>query len=264
MKVIVPVVNNPIFIKLQYQLLQKFMPCSFEMIVVNDAKGFSDYTNFGNIKIREEIIIMCENLKIKCINYDNSHHMYVLNASSRHADVLKNIKTIMKNETNRYMILDSDMFPIYNINIDKLFSKKNGAIVLQNRGDIDYMWPNFFFMDTGSVSDFDILDWDISPGCDSGGASQHWLKNQNRQDIYFIHHLYSCSWNKYSLPSHFRSDELIDFLEKDLRNKDNKFWCEIYDETFLHYRAGSNWNSEGVDVHRVMFDRLEKTLNSLL
>jgi hypothetical protein len=35
-----------------------------------------------------------------------------------------------------------------------------------------------------------------------------------------------------------------------VRNVNGKFFCEIYDEVFLHYRAGGNWRNEGIDLHR--------------
>ena len=75
MKVITAVVNNPIFIEIQYYTLKKYMKCDYEFIVFNDAKLFPDYSNGGDINIKEIIEKLCKNLKIKCINIPNEHHI---------------------------------------------------------------------------------------------------------------------------------------------------------------------------------------------
>ena len=71
MKIITCVVNNPIFIEIQYKLLKKYIKGGdFEFIVFNDAKGFPDYTNSGDATIKRQIQEMCNNLGVKCINID--------------------------------------------------------------------------------------------------------------------------------------------------------------------------------------------------
>ena len=35
-----------------------------------------------------------------------------------------------------------------------------------------------------------------------------------------------------------------------------KFYCEIYDDVFLHYRAGGNWNKEGIGLHNALTEKL--------
>jgi len=41
---------------------------------------------------------------------------------------------------------------------------------------------------------------------------------------------------------------LINFMENDDRNRNGKFYCELYADTFMHFRAGSNWNKEKAEV----------------
>ena len=57
MKVVTAVVNNPLFIELQYYSLKKYIPCDFEYIVFNDAKDFPDFTNNGDVAMRKKIHI---------------------------------------------------------------------------------------------------------------------------------------------------------------------------------------------------------------
>ena len=56
------------------------------------------------------------------------------------------------------------------------------------------------------------------------------------------------------------NEELQNFLVSDLRNKNGKIYCEIYDNTFLHYCGGSNWRQEGKEIHRYLTNKLKHTL----
>jgi hypothetical protein len=49
MKIVTSVVNNPIFIEIQYHTFKKYMKCDYEFIVFNDAKDFPDFKNLLNI-----------------------------------------------------------------------------------------------------------------------------------------------------------------------------------------------------------------------
>ena len=54
--------------------------------------------------------------------------------------------------------------------------------------------------------------------------------------------------------------ENIEFLQNNPRNKNNKFFCEIYDDVFLHYRASGNWNNEGMNLHKILSEKLKQVL----
>ena len=62
MKVLTAVVNNPIFIEIQYYTLKKYMKCDYEFIVFNDAKGFPDFTNGGDVSVKNIIQKVCSSL----------------------------------------------------------------------------------------------------------------------------------------------------------------------------------------------------------
>ena len=59
MKIITAVVNNPLFIEIQYYTLQKYFQGEYEIIVFNDAKEFPDFTNGDDIEIKTEIQNTC-------------------------------------------------------------------------------------------------------------------------------------------------------------------------------------------------------------
>ena len=189
-----------------------------------------------------------------------------------------------KDNPDKYLLLDSDMFLIDYFDINK-YSNYDCAVVLQSRQNhnINYFWNGIYYFDLNKMKNLDLLNWNCTNYCDVGGMMQEWLKKQmdgnkfpntdeirksystnktfHTDDIYFIKHLWSCSWDISELPKNLENNtELIDFLKNDKRNKGNKFFCEIYDDVFLHYRAGGNWMKEGMKFHNNMSERLKNTL----
>ena len=260
MKIITSVVNSTEFIQIQYHTLKKYFKGDYDFIVFNDAKDFPDLTNGEDLTIRSKIIDLCDYLDIECINVPNNHHEK-MNMSDRHADTFNTcVLTYQKDNPDKYLLIDSDMFLIDYFDIDQ-FSRYMAAIVPQERGPIKYFWPGLCYMDFTQVSNQDMLNWNICPGLDSGGMMKDWLSIQNPEKIYNIHHLWSCNWNQIDVPKPLSNNEhLIDFLIKDPRNQNGKFYCELYHGVFLHYRGGSNWNNEGMNIHRKLMTALKNIL----
>ena len=281
LKIVTSVVNNPIFIEIQYYTLKKYFQGEYEFIVFNDAKGFPDFTNDGDITIRKQIEDICKKLDIKCINISNEHHKINSVASVRTADSMTFILNYQKQNQDKYLLLDSDMFLIDYFDINK-YAKYDCAVVLQSRNNFktNYFWNGIYYFDIIKMKNLDLLNWSCCPGCDTGGKTKEWLKKQmgnisipNTDEIrwtnkkfhtdntYFIKHLWSCSWDMTELPVNLKENKkIIEFLQNDPRNKNNKFFCEIYDDVFLHYRAGGNWQREGIKLHKQLSEKLKNTL----
>ena len=275
MKIITAVVNNPIFIEIQYYTLQKYIQNKYEFIVFNDAKDFPDFTNNNDITIKRQIQDICSKLNITCINIPNKHHKQNMCPVGRCADSMNYILEYQKKYPDEYLLLDSDMFLIDYFDVNK-YQNYACAIVLQSRNEnkINYFWNGIYYFDMIKMKNKEFLNWNCCTYCDVGGMMQDWLKKQmenilipntdeNRvtNDIYFIKHLSSCSWDINELPKNLHDNlKLIDFFKKDIRNVNNKFFCEIYDNVFLHYRAGGNWRQEGLKLHKLLSQKLKNTL----
>jgi hypothetical protein len=281
MKIITAVVNNPIFIEIQYYTLKKYFQGEYDFIVFNDAKDFPDFTNYNDITIKQQIQDICNKLNVTCINIPNKRHKQNTDASIRTADSMNYILEYQKNNLDKYLLLDSDMFLIDYFDINK-YSNFDCAIVLQSRNQnkINYFWNGIYYFDIMKMKNLEIMNWACCQNCDTGGMMQEWLKKQmgnkpipntddirwtdkdfHTNDIYFIKHLCSCSWDISELPQNLQDNiNLIDFLKNDVRNVNNKFFCEIYDNVFLHYRSGGNWRREGLDLHKLLSQNLKKTL----
>jgi len=271
MKIVTAVVNNVDFIEIQYYTLKKFVKGEYEFIVFNDAKDFPDFTNNNDITIKDNIELMCAKLNIQCINIPNQHHKYD-NRSSPHrtADSMNFILKYQIQNPDKYLLLDSDMFLIDNFDINK-YSNYDCAIVLQSRHNFktNYFWNGIYYFDMTKMKNINKLCWNCSPGTDVGGRTQEWLQLQmgttpfpttdelrwsdktfHTDTIYFIQHLWSNTWNTNTIPDNIKDNQpLIDFIKTDFRNTSEKFYCEIYDNVFFHYRAGSNWTKYNQELH---------------
>lgn len=285
MKIVTAVVNNPTFIEIQYNTLKKFFKGEYEFIVFNDAKSFPDFTNGGNTTIKNSIEMLCNKLEITCINIPNEQHKTNSNAAIRCADSMTFILDYQKKNPDKYLLLDSDMFLIDYFDINK-YSQYDCAVVLQSRNNfkVNYFWNGIYYFDMTKMKNLDLLNWTCCPGCDVGGMMQEWLQKQMKDkpipntdeirwknklfhtnNIYFIKHLWSCSWDITELPTNLiESSPIIDFIKNDPRNSNNKFFCEIYDNVFLHYRAGGNWMNEGMDLHYNLSNNLYRSIQKCL
>ena len=278
MKVLTSVVNNPTFIEIQYHTLRKYLKgTAYEFIVFNDAKNFIDPSNEGDLTLRAQISEMCRTLGVQCIEIPNDHHQFL---KHRHEDVFnKHILRYQHEHPDKYLLLDSDMFLIAELDMSKYFSY-DCAVLLQSRPDwqLNYIWPGLCYFDMTKIQAPHLLNWAQGRGGDTGGMMEAWLRTQmagvampstddlrwkkdqtfHTSTVYFIPHLWSCSWDATELP--LKDPALLTFLREDPRNVGGKFFCEIYDNVFLHYRAGGNWIGEGMDVHKALTMKLKEVL----
>lgn len=173
------------------------------------------------------------------------------------------ITQYMFQHPDKYLHIDSDMFLVHTFDVSK-FDAYDCAILTQERPGVDYVWPNLFYFDISRLKHKELINWNMSPTTDTGGMMARWLemyKQTHPESIYFIKHLWSCCWTEDQFPTNIANRTVLSFLKEDPRNtSDGKFWCELYDGALLHYRAGSNWNGEGKEVHQYITKKLMATL----
>lgn len=288
MKVITAVVNNPTFIEIQYHTLKKYLHCeagdSYEFIVFNDAKTFPDFTNDGDLTLRLKITETCRALGIQCIDIPNDAHQTQHSAAIRCADAMNYMLQYQLTHPDHYLLLDSDMFLIAELDMNKYFSYEC-AVVLQSRPELHYIWNGIYYFDIPKMKNLELMNWNEGSGGDVGARMAGWLHRQlngaspprtedlrwkkdetfHTSTIYFIKHLWSCSWNEADMPANLKTlnhyPALLAFLKEDGRNPENgNFFCELYDDVFLHYRAGGNWNKEGLAMHNALTLKLKQAL----
>lgn len=287
MKIVTVSSGNSNFIEIQHKTLQRHVKFAYEFFVVNACVSKKDFSNFGDENILHKTKAKCQELDITFLDlFDsskNEQHEYneTVGASYRHCFVLKRLIDYMKSNPDKYIILDSDMFLIddlYKNDIDDYHS----AVVVQERSKLYYAWPGLLYIDMKRAPRLELLT-DLNNGLydgistDTGGGSCRWLMAVggnipapadvrvreydyfNKNGIKYIKHLFSMSWDKTEWPERLPK-EILDFCEKDSRNKDGKYFCEIYDRRFFHLRGGSGWMQDGDEMHK----RLSCELHALL
>jgi hypothetical protein len=280
--VVTAVVNNPVFIEIQHHMLKKHFKGDYEFIVFNDAKDFPDFTNGNDTTVKRQIQDTCRALNIACIDVPNERHKINQDAALRCADSMNYMLQYQKTNPGKYLCLDSDMFLVDDFDVTK-YAQWDCAVVLQSRAwgmtRVNYIWNGIYYFDTTKMKNTHAMNWNCCPNCDVGGMMKQWLaatvdgpmpdpeqirwskKTFHTGRVYFMKHLWSESWDISELPPSLkRNPKLVEFIQTDVRNRNGKFFCEIYDDVFLHYRAGGNWRNEGAAFHARLSQRLKQAL----
>jgi len=265
----VPVVNNPEFIRLQVQACKAFCKEQFRFVVFNDAKAFPDTSNWNNAGIKQEIVDVCKELGVECINVPNDEDMFAKSPSYRHSRTANFMwKHYQTKEQHPVLTLDSDMFPIKSFSLFEDLVHYDFAYVEQVRGGMPFAWPNLWWMDPTKLTNHDLIDWgsDVINGdtTDTGGKSWRWFVKNDSTRVQKIKYQPSCTWNKANSTSIDIPQAVLDFCEEDIKNVNNKYWCEIYENRFLHLRAGSNWEGIAKSIHTSRTLKLNKLLSELM
>jgi hypothetical protein len=289
MKIVTAVVNNPEFIEIQYYTLKKyFKGAEYEFIVFNDAKKFPDFSNGGDPTIRGQIEETCRKLGIECINIPNQQHQNDVRCSVlRCAEAMNFVLHYQKQNIDKYLFIDSDMFLISDFDISKYENYVCAVVFQQREPNLNYLWNGIHYFDFVKIQEageLDMLSWSATPGCDVGGKMSEWFMKQLEGNVYpdiwqirksesnfvvnniwFIRHLWSGTWDASELPQHMIDNkDFLEFLQNDPRNENGKFFAEIYDDVFFHYRAGGNWrfHLDGMGLHRHLTEKLKSLLIS--
>jgi len=278
MKVVTSVVNNPIFIEIQYHCLKKHLHCDFEFIVFNDAKDFPDFTNNNDPTMPKQIEDICAKLGVKCIRIHNAHHRIINWASTRTADAMNFILKYQLQNPDEYLLFDSDMFLIDTFDIER-YRQYECAVLLQKRPKVmPYFWNGIYYMNIPKMRHLHLLSWDMCDNCDTGGKTGLWYWNyiyESRDEIpkeiqynqkysnniYYMYGISSGYWDINTAPESIKNNaKLLEFLETDPRSENGKFFCDLFEYTVLHYRSGGNWRNEGLELHKTLSEKLKKAL----
>ena len=193
--------NNPLFLELQYKSFLKYLKDEFKFIVFDDSKD-KIYTekikkkcNELNIKyIRVDPIIhrnrnlvfknKLTDVRQKMMKLDNNVNRYIVKGmdinhpGTRHCNSIQFIfnyflENKSVNDISILFNLDSDMFLIDNLNINKLLYNYDMAIVKQGNGGVVYLWPNIFIINFIKCKNLKDISWDGCRVYKSNGTSNY-------------------------------------------------------------------------------------------
>ena len=246
--------NKPEFIIWQYETFKRFLKDDYEFVVFNDAK---------NRQYSEQVQDICHHLQIRCIKVPQSVHRppYYLprdpsrgGASAECAETIQYMyDTIATQHPGIAVIIDSDMFLIREFSFEKLINgfdigahpqyrigKNRGMIVkhflpnllifnmpqLPGKYELDFNLGEIdgTMVDTGGCTHYYIQNYPQLKWLETAGTTETLNENNTQLTSEEINQLKACK----------RLFALMTKMEFDY-----EFYVNY---TFLHFRAGSNWN----------------------
>jgi hypothetical protein len=150
----------------------------------------------------------------------------------------------------------------------------------QRKGHVNYLWIGLAFLDMKSMPNKETINFGCGPvegvQTDAGGHTYEYLKNNpNARLRLFEGQLYFKNFNCHKCPRNSTTDceHIIDQMKQygfstplmKLSKLERDGIMEIYlFNTFLHYRAGTNWNRQSATYHNHKTQCLNTFINELL
>ena len=269
-KVITTVASWPEALELQKMALTKYMREPFELIAVVDTPAEPGPYNLWDPNLRNKAIKIAEKICERVLVvpeeihrdrlkiFDKTRELSGTNANLRASDSLQYaFNSEVKNDTSQVLILDNDMFPISRFSWNEKMNDKFCRSVIHTsqskyrKRKVSYLWSGLMFIDGAQLPFKEIWSFDCGKingvRVDVSGNTHHWLEkikqNGLESKLGLINHYPSLQWNKSNLTEIF-SKAIRKYITEDNRNIKDNYYTEFYDETFLHFRAGSNWKKE--------------------
>ena len=157
---------------------------------------------------------------------------------------------------NNLLVIDGDMFPIADIEAPLVSESSVFRGVLQTRKffnrSIKYFWNGYFWIHN-SCPFHHLVNFQNGLinkiNTDVGGRTSYFLNALLRFDypVSYVKHFPSGQWDESDLESLKIDETLKKFIKRDTRNSSSgRFYTELYDRVFFHYRAGGNWMNNNI------------------
>ncbi|WP_068471354.1 hypothetical protein [Candidatus Protochlamydia phocaeensis] len=269
--------NKPELIYWQEAALKKFLKEDYTFIVFNDA---------SNEALSLEIQEICRSLNVSCVEVPQAIHNYTApylpgsrnplgDPSAECADTIQYmLDTVGFDYPGIVVVIDSDMFPIREINLTSLLGDSEVAAHPQYRkgehGKVTYFLPNLLVFNMERLIDKRTLNFNIGEidgvRVDTGGFTHYYIEQHP-----FL------KWLKttcITIPLKDVRNPIDPAIMDFFKNFPKMFQLitempydyEFYmDYAFIHFRAGSDWNkmdpAKRAEKMRLFYGALEQILD---
>jgi len=282
-----PVASWPEALELQKLALNKYLKEPFELVGVIDTSEQPGPYNLWDSSLRKKAIKIAQNTCDRIIVVPEELH-------DNRSEIFKGTREISGNianlraaitlqyafnseilhDSNKILLIDNDMFPItYFSWEEKMQENFCRSVVYESRSkyrkkSVSHLWGGLMFIDAEKIPFKEIWSFDCGKingvKVDVSGNTYYWLKkiveNGLESNFQTIKHLPSLQWSHSDLSEIF-SHNIAEFIVKDERNINNRYYTEFYDGVFLHFRAGSNWKKEPAQVVKKRIKRFSDCLS---
>ena len=269
--------NRPDFIELQAKTFKAFIQDSYEYVVFNDA---------SNEDMKNQIEQTCKKLGVRCFRVPQNLHVPGRQSpGDRHIHgIAYALQQIGYEYDGIVTLIDSDCFLLKPFSIEKHLAGYDISGELQGRENdtvkIRHLSPVLVFMNMQKLPNKQTLSFEggfISGlACDVGAHTYYYLKNNpSVRALYFTLSFIpaiklalncvtcknlSCNECSRYLQSSGFDSTLIRFIQS--CPDDNMEF--VLNNTFLHYRCGSNWNNKPAAYHIAKGKALNDLITDLL
>lgn len=280
--------NRPDFIELHVKTFKKFLQDDYEYVVFNDAPSSH---------MKKEIKKTCERLGVKCFRVPQEMHAVPGRTSPghRHMDGIQYaLNTIGYDFNGIVALVDSDCFLLKKFSFEKYLSGYDIAGKLEGRLNqsirVRHLSPVLVMMNMNTLPQKRTLTFEggyiEGLACDVGAHTYYYLKNNKamlRPLFFNMMRMFSvditssgdyvkksdicshcinrtCQACVYNLMDRGFDDTLIKFIQ--MCPDDNIEF--IMNNTFMHYRCGSNWDNKPAEYHNAKKAALDMLMHSIL
>jgi len=266
--------NKPEYICYQQRTFQKFLKDDYEFVVFNDASSPA---------IAEQVQALCSSLQVRSIRVPQKIHKkpYYLprqhgvgGASAECAETIQYmLDTVGFDHPDVVVLIDSDMFLVRPFSIRDCLGVNDVVAHPQVKkgpqGPIIHFLPNLLFFNMPQLVDKRALCFNLGRidgvFTDSGGFTHYYISRHPALKWHKI----DCINTSIQEDGARLSPEVRAFLHHYPRlfqpSNWNRYGYEFYnDYSFLHFRAGSNWNQASPQAFQERKDFLLQALDEIL
>ena len=279
--------NRPDFIEIQAKTFQKFLQDEYEFVVFNDSP---------DPLMHEAIRSMCSKWNIVCIPVPQSIHSmpYLpreegdpLNRPNiRHVNCIQySLDTLGFNHQGIVAIVDSDIFLVRPLALSEFMKDVEIAAVMRDADNsVYYLWPGLTFLAMDRLPNRETLNFNCGKAngaiVDSGGHTYYYLTDNPSVKLIMLSELFA-----YQLfcPDRFAPDNFVydakipvdvqiaklkgwGFNDKEIKFLQQKPHTINYafNNTFLHYRAGTNYDNQSQHFEQIKTDLIRDYIADIL
>ena len=288
--------NRPDFIEIQHKTFETFIEDDYEFIVFSDAndeqtaldiKTMCAQLKLRHIPIPQEIH---DRPYLPRIHGEKKDNIAVRNVTA----VMYSLDLMGFNHNDILVLLDSDVFLVKPINIAALMDEYDiaGRFLSPNEreskeGKLSYLWHGMAFLNLKTMPHKRGLSFNCgrigATSVDAGGYSHYYLRQNRHLALLQFDHLFSnevkcsqceeqreptCRHNTEVLQAAGLDKNQITFLHTIHNGEaDGSGFRSVeffHNNTFLHYRAGTNWEGEQEEYHRQKTEALNVYIQTIL
>lgn len=210
--------NRPDLLTPQIKSLRKRIKSDYTINVVCDYRNLDYIGQFSKICYDERVPF-----------HPHRSEQQVVPSAYHGASVTWAYNTIMLKECSDYVfLLDHDMFPIDDFDIDEYMSDCDISGLSQTRGNTRYVWPGLMIMDMRKVKQyqFDFMPCIVDGHpLDTGGGNYPLVENLKFKPT-------DCQY-----PDTFNGINLLE--------NDDGYGFELHlNQKFVHFRNASSWHNQ--------------------